>query len=743
MGMFDFNANDPTSYGAMELRRKIALQMMSQRKGFPKTLGEGLTTVGDAFGDIGIMRSLERQQAALEAGRNRVMAVPPPDAPAVSPTRSVGPQSETETANPPVTTASAPLATDVRDQGDYNEIDASANFKRPTSGYMQDAIAANEPDPDMRAYYGSLSAGEAKNAQDVSKTGAAGPFQFTRGTGKQYGLNGPGFDNRGDLDASTKAAQALTQANIAAFRKVNGRAPTFQDLALMHQQGGVTGAKMVAGTGNAPAGNLAVNNVAPGSSPQQAVAAINKYYGMPNTPIPGSRDAIAATLAGGPPDAQDARLAEVTGMSRGPTGAYSYAPTASRSGDVQSDAPNITGISPAVGAAAADTIQQQARPPAPVVPQAPAGSPPEAAGNRPIVSDIAPMPAAGTQTAQYQPPPIAPRRPTDAPVVMPPQQTAAPLPPQATGMYERPTPPKMPDPTARSPVEADFEQKSLREQDPVLQRWYAGQAAIRAEARTKRDALNTKEYESERALYDQKYRAWEDAQRKLPETAEDLKKKRYEVQQQAEQDAQRAQFGNLPQHVHAYLDEGKKNAISAVGSLEGIRNAKEVVDAGTLFGVAAPAKLLYYQGLAEAGDKNAARIVAATQTYKTALGPVAAQAIKSYGGTQISNEDRRQGMAMAGADVSLDEKTARRMLDIAERSAIAKINEHRGDLDTMLQKQPPLLRRMYDVPDPMAAIPAEKSAAAPRVFNSMEEAEAAKLDRGTRIIINGKKFKVQ
>ena len=40
----------------------------------------------------------------------------------------------------------------------------------------------------------------------------------------------------------------------------------------MHQQGGVTGARMVAGTGNAPGGNLAVNNVNPNAAPPPAVA---------------------------------------------------------------------------------------------------------------------------------------------------------------------------------------------------------------------------------------------------------------------------------------------------------------------------------------------------------------------------------------------------------------------------------------------------------------------------------------
>lgn len=82
------------------------------------------------------------------------------------------------------------------------------------------------------------------------------------------------------------------------------------------------------------------------------------------------------------------------------------------------------------------------------------------------------------------------------------------------------------------------------------------------------------------------------------------------------------------------------------------------------------------------------------------------------------------------------------MLDIAERSAIAKINEHRGDLDNLLKTQPPTLRRLYDVPDPLTAMPAEK-AAAPPSFATMQEAEQANLPRGTKIIVGGKRFKVQ
>ena len=64
-----FNANAPagapTSYAALDTRRKIALaMMMRERKGYPKNIGEGLTAIGDALGERGAMNALAQQEAA-------------------------------------------------------------------------------------------------------------------------------------------------------------------------------------------------------------------------------------------------------------------------------------------------------------------------------------------------------------------------------------------------------------------------------------------------------------------------------------------------------------------------------------------------------------------------------------------------------------------------------------------------------------------------------------------------------
>jgi len=322
--------------------------------------------------------------------------------------------------------SAAPAPQQVADGG-YNSIDAQAGFRRPTPGYMQDAIARATPDPDRQAYLGSLAGSEARSAREVSPTGAAGPFQFTRGTGRQYGIPG---NRRMDLDASAAAANRLTDDNVAAFERINGRPPSPAEMAVMHQQGGVTGARMIAGTGNAPAHNLSVNRVDPNASPQQATARIKEYYGMPDeagapaqtvsqpprpaTMIGGGqpqdpRAAIVQALIdqqGGPDEAsrsytnpsgggqQNPILADLTGPQATQTGA---SPTAGRSTSTSAASGNlpirVSDISPipiaqrgsSMGAPPVSSDMQRG----PAVPQAPGVDP---RANEPIPDTVQPPP---------------------------------------------------------------------------------------------------------------------------------------------------------------------------------------------------------------------------------------------------------------------------------------------------------------------------------------------------------------
>jgi hypothetical protein len=77
--------------------------MANSRKGFPKTFGEGLTTVGDALADIGTMRGLSAQEEAFQKQATAAAegAIP---AEARTPAVTPGPQAsaDTETAKPEV-----------------------------------------------------------------------------------------------------------------------------------------------------------------------------------------------------------------------------------------------------------------------------------------------------------------------------------------------------------------------------------------------------------------------------------------------------------------------------------------------------------------------------------------------------------------------------------------------------------------------------------------------------------------
>jgi len=75
-------------YQQLQMRKKIAMQMVMQQRAraAPKNVGEGLTSIGNAVGDAGMMRMLQqqeeeaqarRQQAQEEAARIAASAQPP------------------------------------------------------------------------------------------------------------------------------------------------------------------------------------------------------------------------------------------------------------------------------------------------------------------------------------------------------------------------------------------------------------------------------------------------------------------------------------------------------------------------------------------------------------------------------------------------------------------------------------------------------------------------------------------
>jgi hypothetical protein len=92
-GLFSFLAgpdpNATTNYPAMEARRRMALALMAgnARKPYPKTLGEGLSAIGDALGQRAMMSQLAQQEAGFQRQSGALLA-PPPAAAAGTPQKT-------------------------------------------------------------------------------------------------------------------------------------------------------------------------------------------------------------------------------------------------------------------------------------------------------------------------------------------------------------------------------------------------------------------------------------------------------------------------------------------------------------------------------------------------------------------------------------------------------------------------------------------------------------------------------
>jgi hypothetical protein len=122
----DRKSDQPLSYQSLQTRRKIAEALLGKRSPFPKTIGEGLTYLGESIADrrlLGQLDEAERGQVAREAGLMRGApeeSYLPGPAPAANPISSTVSPATPRATNPPGT------ATDT----EYNALDAGADLNQ-------------------------------------------------------------------------------------------------------------------------------------------------------------------------------------------------------------------------------------------------------------------------------------------------------------------------------------------------------------------------------------------------------------------------------------------------------------------------------------------------------------------------------------------------------------------------------------------------------------------------------------
>lgn len=152
----------------------------------------------------------------------------------------------------------------------------------PPSGDIKKVIDENVPE-DMREYAYKMAYHESKyDPNAVSPTGAKGIFQFTKGTGANYGLLGQGGDMRSDPSLNTQAFVKFTEDNRRTLSKALGREPTYGELALAHQQGAGGALYLLTGKGDSKTmmqvqRGLKANGY---DSPKGAAQKIAAFYGF-------------------------------------------------------------------------------------------------------------------------------------------------------------------------------------------------------------------------------------------------------------------------------------------------------------------------------------------------------------------------------------------------------------------------------------------------------------------------------
>lgn len=163
-------------------------------------------------------------------------------------------------------------------------------------------------------------------------------------------------------------------------------------------------------------------------------------------------------------------------------------------------------------------------------------------------------------------------------------------------------------------------------------------------------------------------------------------------------DRNTAQRDILTKSIIPKLDKSQETANAAKDEINAIHRSREQLDAagGIFNGSGADIRLKLAKVAEFLGVENADKI-ANTETFGAAIGGRVLSLVKGLGaGTGISNADRDFARDMAGGNIKLDEKSIRRILDIGEQAARAKIASH-NDNTTKMVKSNEALKDYGDV----------------------------------------------
>jgi hypothetical protein len=161
------------------------------------------------------------------------------------------------------------------------------------------------------------------------------------------------------------------------------------------------------------------------------------------------------------------------------------------------------------------------------------------------------------------------------------------------------------------------------------------------------------------------------------------------------------------------LNDAQVAAEQAVDSIRVIHTARAALDSGAFTGIGAKVALNFGRALSQIGFKAAEDPVANTQAYAANAGNLVGQVIKQFGsGTGLSDADRQYAERIAAGDITMDEKSLRKLLDINERASrvlLDRYNEKARGVDAHPTMKEVPYKFSIEVPPAYTPPPAKKA----------------------------------
>lgn len=671
---------DNLSYEQLKRRQAIATAMAGQKRPFPKTLGEGMTALGEAVGgrlEENRLAEAEKRFAAgragLAVGAPGIAVAPPGPRPALPPAPGARP--------PPA--ATMPVAPAAPGRTDATDVPP-----------LPDNLAANDGSDDATSRIAMALMQQQDGSSPVASGGppanptVAGPQAPQQSTELVPPPGGPATDD--PVTGRRNAIGGIESDGARDPYQAVGTPTRSGDRAFGRYQ--VMGNNIPQWTQAALGQSLTPQEFLASKEAQDAVfdhrfgGYVDKY----------GEEGAARAWYGGEKGMHNLNATDIHG--RLTVGGYGQDYMRRRGGEpgnerrvqVASNDPNFS----------AARVGEEENPPTP--------------------TDIKPMMMAQAQAAPSGVRAQAPAAgagipgPLATPVEYPPAPTVGrtTIPDKFTRPPQEPKPPELQPMTPHEAYGYKLLQHPLYGSDPATQALAKQYIEFGAGQRKQTYERDVEVYKGELSRYEKSALAYEEAFRNKPKTELELRKMEEEAADRGRKEQREAHLGGIKPEVYekniekSY--EGVKGMSAAAQSIANARRA--LLDDKMFTGLGAEQALSIAKFKAAMGFPTDPRIKA-TESFKSFASPLIAQARQSLaGGANISDKDMQMAEKAAAGDVRLDRTSIEEVLGALERINTINAVEHQKKVLTYAGADPNRRQQLFGafgVPNIEGVVPEE------------------------------------